>query len=526
MKKSILTIGLLSLCFGLAAVSANTKVVHAGVFDGDAWNYLGGWQLNSTFTDQGVEVVVPGADTVEGNAWQYGAFINNNQEWADLQGEFSIKDGKRVVVEVSVVFCNEDNSLIGQSVNGSGLYFIVMDAANETIIESLKVWTDAGGYGNGDHSYQLYAEDGNWTDYSNGSWVKGTAKASGKFTLAFDAENYLMSYVGGQDDLVRLASNDFYSHVGGNCAAENIKFRIKGDNGFAKDTKIILRTINGNSLARQIVYHTVTVDGVEQQVEDGTLADIEQPTREHYEFDKWVDGDGNEVDLTQPITADIEIFASWTPVKYSVKFGEGQAQDLDYDSVIDIPDGPEKEADAQYTYTFDGWYDGDNKLEEGAKVTKDVVFEPRYTQAVNKYDVTFGEATVKLAYGTTITAPEGPAKDADEQYVYTFKGWYDADGVKFEEGTTVTKAVVYHAEYDREEKAQPFVEPQSQPQSEQPSVQPSVAPSVEPSEQPSAQEEPTSNPVEDAKKGCKGEAATSLIGLITLVGALLLKKRR
>ena len=76
---------------------------------------------------------------------------------------------------------------------------------------------------------------------------------------------------------------------------------------------------------------------------------------------------------------------------------------------------------------------------------------------------------------------------------------------------------------------EPSVEPSEQP-SEQPSVAPSVTPSVQPSEQPSEQ---PSAPAEDTskqeggkKKGCKGEAATSLFGLLTLAGALILRKRK
>ena len=98
----------------------------------------------------------------------------------------------------------------------------------------------------------------------------------------------------------------------------------------------------------------------------------------------------------------------------------------------------------------------------------------------------------------------------------------------------IVEGVTEHVEQPSEEPSEePSVEPSEQPSvtpSEQPSVAPSVTPSVQPSEQPSEQAstpaEETSKQEEGKKKGCKGEAATSLFGLLTLAGALILKKRK
>ena len=534
MKKKFMLLSILGASLAIVAIGNSSLVVKADAWNGEAWNYLGSWNGTSTFTDKGVEMTIKGADTVgSSEAWKQTAYINNNVEWADLQNEFSIADGKKVTIEYSVVFYSEDNQVLSQSGNGTGLYLKVLDAANDSEIEQIKIWTDAGGYGNTNHSYQLYAENGNWTDFSNGKWVMGDAKESSSFTFTFDSENYLMSYVGGSDELVRLANDAFYAHVGA-CSATNIKFQITGDNGFTKDTKVILKSINGHSLAKTTTFYNVSIDGVVQKVEEGQVAEVSVPTREHYQFVKWIDGEGNEVDLTQPVTQDIEVTALWAPVKYNVTFGENTSQ-LDYDSEIAIPEGPAKEADAQYSYAFDGWYNGEEKLVAGTKVTGDVTYVARYTSTVNKYDVTFGETSIKLAYGTVITAPEGPAKDADEDYTYTFKGWFDEDNNQLQEGATVTGNVVYHAEYDRVAKEKPSEEPSVEPSeepSEQPSEQPSVEQSVAQSEEVKQSEETKSEQPgsvisqPEVKKGCKGEAATSLFGLLAIAAALVFKKRK
>ncbi|MCI5744725.1 MAG: tetratricopeptide repeat protein [Erysipelotrichaceae bacterium] len=68
---------------------------------------------------------------------------------------------------------------------------------------------------------------------------------------------------------------------------------------------------------------------------------------------------------------------------------------------------------------------------------------------------------------------------------------------------------------------------------ERPSEEPSEEPSEQPSEQPSTQpsEEPSTQPSDDnddkpSKKGCKGTTTGGIASLITLIGALFIKKRR
>lgn len=71
------------------------------------------------------------------------------------------------------------------------------------------------------------------------------------------------------------------------------------------------------------------------------------------------------------------------------------------------------------------------------------------------------------------------------------------------------------------EKTQPVVPPTS----ENPSEEPSDDPVDEPSEEPTISE-PTGSTQEPAKKGCKGSAATSLVGLLAVAAALILKNKK
>ena len=89
---------------------------------------------------------------------------------------------------------------------------------------------------------------------------------------------------------------------------------------------------------------------------------------------------------------------------------------------------PIKAADAQYTYTFEGW------TPAIAPATTDATYTATYTKTVNTYTITWKnedgtplETDENVPYGETPTyngAP--PAKTATAQYTYTFNAWTPA----------------------------------------------------------------------------------------------------
>ena len=104
---------------------------------------------------------------------------------------------------------------------------------------------------------------------------------------------------------------------------------------------------------------------------------------------------------------------------------------------------PTKAATAQYTYTFDGW------TPEIVEATADATYTAKYTETVNKYEISFVNDdtaetelyAVEVAYGEVpIYGGAIPTKAADEQYSYTWAGWTP-------ELTTVTEATKYTAKY-------------------------------------------------------------------------------
>ena len=153
-------------------------------------------------------------------------------------------------------------------------------------------------------------------------------------------------------------------------------------------------------------------------------------TKNRYEI-KFVDGDGNQVDVTQTV---------------------------EYGTAATAPATATKTATDKYTYAFDGWY---TAAEGGEKVTDFTVkanatYYAHFTSTVNKYDVKFmsegqqvGE-TQSVEYDAKATKPANPTKTGDAQYSYDFEGWYNAaEGGEKVEDFTVKGNATYYARYTR-----------------------------------------------------------------------------
>ena len=97
------------------------------------------------------------------------------------------------------------------------------------------------------------------------------------------------------------------------------------------------------------------------------------------------------------------------------------------------PADPVKEATAEATYQFLGWYVGDVEWDfENGVVTQnmDIVSKWKVTQRI--YRVYFDEIRYKeyLPYGSLIpedALPATPRKDSTAMYDYTFDGWYNGE---------------------------------------------------------------------------------------------------
>ena len=126
---------------------------------------------------------------------------------------------------------------------------------------------------------------------------------------------------------------------------------------------------------------------------------------------------------------------------------ELQSGKIAFGEIPKYNDHPTREADAQFTYVFEGW---EPKI---TAVTGNATYKATYSKTVNKYKIMFVDEDGKTVlmnakeydYGTTATdivRPVDPTKKSDAQYTYTFAGWD-------QEIRSVTCDVTYKATYSK-----------------------------------------------------------------------------
>ena len=113
---------------------------------------------------------------------------------------------------------------------------------------------------------------------------------------------------------------------------------------------------------------------------------------------------------------------------FDVKIGDAEAVKYNYGTTIEKPEtDPEKAADAEYTYTFAGWFNGEEKWDfETDTVTDNVTLAARFDKTAIIYTLIYKnyrgtETTVEF---TTLTRAEKLAElkallhENDEQFIY------------------------------------------------------------------------------------------------------------
>lgn len=135
-----------------------------------------------------------------------------------------------------------------------------------------------------------------------------------------------------------------------------------------------------------------------------------------------------------------EVVATLTNIPYGT-----EAKDIS-----NIPDVPEKDADAQYTYTPNDW--GVQKVEG------DATYGASYTPVLRSYTIHWdidGDGTADgtydqvIAYGTKPTVPDFTDKSAEDK---SFAGWSDGANVYTKENIpAVTGTVTYTATYTNDQ---------------------------------------------------------------------------
>lgn len=194
-------------------------------------------------------------------------------------------------------------------------------------------------------------------------------------------------------------------------------------------------------------------------------------TRTGYTFLGWytASSGGTKISTTTVVTKDITYYAQWSINSYTLTFDPNggtvtpTSKDLEYNSAYGTLPTPTRASDAQYTYTFAGWYTaatGGTQVTATTKMeTKDTTVYAHWTSNTRSYTVsyqttygTLNRTSQIVAYNSkgscTLTIPNNTA-----EFTYTFVGWYTAangGGTKVGSSLTletpsVTGAATYYA---------------------------------------------------------------------------------
>ena len=253
---------------------------------------------------------------------------------------------------------------------------------------------------------------------------------------------------------------------------------------FSKDTITKDTTLYAKWNATPITKYTVTFETnggsnvTSQHVKAGgkVVRPETDPTKDAdddytYEFENWYKDQAlnQAFDFSKDtISKDTTLYAKWTstPItKYTVTFETNGGSDVTSQQVkvggkaVRPETDPTKDADQQYTYTFAGWYSDAACTQEfdfSSPITSATTIYAKWSTTTNEYTVTFntnGGTTVNpqtIAYGSKVTEPTAPTRDADSSNTYEFAGWYRdaALNYEFDFNSSITGATTIYAKWD------------------------------------------------------------------------------
>ena len=118
---------------------------------------------------------------------------------------------------------------------------------------------------------------------------------------------------------------------------------------------------------------------------------------------------------------------------------------------------------AQYTYTWNGWYEGSTRVSTSltfapTSITSAHTYEARANRTINSYTASFSgnggntpsPSTITKTYGSALRTLPSCTRNSDNTYTYSLAGWFTAasGGSQISTSTTITGNVTYYAHWN------------------------------------------------------------------------------
>lgn len=180
-----------------------------------------------------------------------------------------------------------------------------------------------------------------------------------------------------------------------------------------------------------------------------------------YNFSKWSNGSTANPLTVSNITANTHITPVFVLKSYTVTWNpnggtvDPTSTTKTHGSTLGTLPTPTRAADAQYTYTFKGWFTaatGGTQVSASTTVTKNVTYYAQWTATPRSYTATFNgngggtpnPSTITKTYGSELGTLPTCSRTG-----YTFLGWYTASsgGTKISSTTKIIGTVTYYAQW-------------------------------------------------------------------------------
>ena len=322
----------------------------------------------------------------------------------------------------------------GSNLVSTSLSFAVTLTANRTLVAKYKIKSYTVNATSEDTNKGTVSPAGQTVEHGANATVVATPKAA-------------YNFAGWYNGTTKVSSNASYTFAVTANISLTAKFTIK-----------TFTTTTANSTGG-----TASVN--KSSVEYGGSAIWTATPSTGYNFSKWSNGSTANPLTVSNITANTHITPVFVLKSYTVTWNpnggtvDPTSTTKTYGSTLGTLPTPTRAANAQYTYTFKGWFTaatGGTQISASTTVTGNVTYYAQWTANIRSYTVTWNPnggtvdpTSTTKTYGSTLGTLPTPTRAANAQYTYTFKGWFTAatGGTQISASTTVTGNVTYYAQW-------------------------------------------------------------------------------
>lgn len=318
----------------------------------------------------------------------------------------------------------------GSNLVSTSLSFSVTLTANRTLVAKYKIKSYTVNATSEDTNKGTVSPAGQTVEHGANATVVATPKAA-------------YNFAGWYNGTTKVSSNTSYTFAVTANISLTAKFTIK-----------TFTTTTANSTGG-----TASVN--KSSVEYGGSAIWTATPSTGYNFSKWSNGSTTNPLTVSNITANTHITPVFVLKSYTVTWNpnggtvDPTSTTKTHGSTLGTLPTPTRAADAQYTYTFKGWFTattGGTQISASTTVTGNVTYYAQWTATLRSYTATFNgngggtpsPSTITKTYGSELGTLPTCSRTG-----YTFLGWYTASsgGTKISSTTKITGTVTYYAQW-------------------------------------------------------------------------------